>query len=298
MNSKQWTVLLVVLGLIAGTAQLLRRVGASHRLGSPGLRLVNEPTLIAEGGVAQPESVFLPANVLDLVSRAEPVSRKEVDWLPKDTLFGRRLYQAKDGFAALASVVLMGTDRTSIHQPQYCLTSQQWQIDKTETVSIPISRPYPYELKVIKLTASKAGVLEGRPVVSRGLYLYWFVADNQLTPYHGERMWWMARDLIRTGVLKRWAYVTYFTVCWPGQDDVYFSRMKELVARSVPEFQLAAGAPVATAGHSGKSETQVPNTEISPKSDSRAASQVASIFERSSRGTTAAAFPNVNKTGN
>ena len=46
-----------------------------------------------------------------------------------------------------------------------------------------------------------------------GLYVYWFVADNQLTPYHGERMWWMARDLIRTGVLQRWAYVSYFTAC-------------------------------------------------------------------------------------
>jgi hypothetical protein len=78
-----------------------------------------------------------------------------------------------------------------------------------------------------------------------GLYVYWFVADNQLTPYHGERMWWMARDLIRTGVLQRWAYVSYFTVCWPGQEDAAFSRLKDLIAASVPEFQLAAG-PSAT----------------------------------------------------
>jgi hypothetical protein len=37
--------------------------------------------------------------------------------------------------------------------------------------------------------------------------------------------------------------VAYFTVCAPGQEELYFSHMKELMAASVPEFQLAAGPP-------------------------------------------------------
>jgi hypothetical protein len=165
-----------------------------------------------------------------------------VDWLPKDTLFGRRLYHSKDGFTNLLSVVLMGTDRTSIHKPQFCLDGQGWHVEKTETVSIPISRPHPYELRAMKLTASRAvRDSNGQAATVHGIYVYWFVTENLLTPYHGERMWWMARELVLTGVLQRWAYVSCFTVCWPGQDDLYFSRLRDLIAASVPQFQLAAG---------------------------------------------------------
>jgi len=51
-------------------------------------------------------------------------------------------------------------------------------------------------------------------------------------------MWWMARDVIRTGVLQRWAYVSYFAVCPPGAEEATFQRMKKLIVASVPEFQL------------------------------------------------------------
>lgn len=243
MNTKQWTALGIVLGLLGLTALVLARVSAGQRLGKPGLKLVAEPTFLTNGIVARTQSVGLPPHVLDCASEPIGLTPVEEGWLPKDTLFGRRLYKsANDGFQALLSVVLMGTDRTSIHKPQYCLDGQGYHIDKTETVVIPMQRPHPYDLRVMKLTTSKTGTdAQGRPTKWSGIYVYWFVADNQLTPHHGERMWWMARDLIRRRVLQRWAYVTYFTVCNPGQEEAVFSRLKELITASVPEFQLAAG---------------------------------------------------------
>ena len=71
-----------------------------------------------------------------------------------------------------------------------------------------------------------------------GLYVFWFVADNEETVSHWQRVLWLARDLLQTGVLQRWAYVSYFTVCEPGQDDATFKRMEQLIAASVPEFQV------------------------------------------------------------
>jgi hypothetical protein len=98
----------------------------------------------------------------------------------------------------------------------------------------------------MKLTTSGTETKSGGQIVKwRGVFLYWFVADNALTEYHWERMWWMARDLIRTGVLQRWAYVTVFSPCYPGGEDAAFERMKRFISASVPEFQLAAG-PEAT----------------------------------------------------
>jgi hypothetical protein len=63
-------------------------------------------------------------------------------------------------------------------------------------------------------------------------------------------MWWMARDLFRTGILQRWASISYFAACAPGQEEATFKRIKQLIAASVPEFQLVprATGPTHTAG--------------------------------------------------
>jgi hypothetical protein len=70
------------------------------------------------------------------------------------------------------------------------------------------------------------------------VFVYWFVAENQLTANHRQMLWWMGRDLLRTGVLQRWGYVTYFAVCAPGQEEATFLRMSQLISAAVPEFQL------------------------------------------------------------
>jgi len=54
----------------------------------------------------------------------------------------------------------------------------------------------------------------------------------------GERMWSMAKHLLKTGVLQRWAYVSCFAVCPPGSEEATFERMRQFIAASVPEFQL------------------------------------------------------------
>jgi hypothetical protein len=242
MKRNEWIALALVTAMLAGTAFFLTSVQANQKLGEPGLIVVNEPTLNPEGKVIRTNSVYLPPNLFGYDSEVVGITDMEADWLPEDTLFGRREYAAADHFRALCSVVLMGVDRTSIHKPQYCLLGQGWLIEKTEVATIPMSRPHPYELQVMKLTTSKKGQDQsGRPLEIKGIYIYWFVSDNQLTPHHGQRMWWMARDLVFSGVLRRWAYVTYFSICLPGQEELIFSRLQELIAASVPEFQLASG---------------------------------------------------------
>jgi hypothetical protein len=140
----------------------------------------------------------------------------------------------------LLNVVLMGSDRTSLHKPQFCLIGAGWRIDRTENVTVRIPRPQPYDLPVTKLTTSREGVVNGQTVPMRGLYVYWFVCDGAISGEDsgGQRMWWMAKELLRTGVLQRWAYVTCFAVCPPGQEEAAFKRMEQFLAAAVPEFQL------------------------------------------------------------
>jgi hypothetical protein len=241
MKRQSWLVLVVVLALMGAGAAFLARRQAVQKLGEPGVKVVAEPAYDVEGKPVGSNSVYLPERVLNFTSEPEPVAKVTLGWLPKDTTYGQRIYKAPDGFSASLNVVLMGSDRTSIHKANWCLNGMGWKIDKTDLTTIPIAEPHPYDLPVMRLTTSKQlSSPSGEKTLQRGVYVYWFVADNELTPLHGQRMWWMARDMLRSGVLQRWAYVACFRPCAPGQEDVVYDRMKELIAAAVPKFQRAA----------------------------------------------------------
>jgi len=252
MNRSGRWIVVAVLALIGTGVLVLARFQRVQRLGPPGVRLVSGELYDHTGKVAATNLVYLPESVLSMTSTQMPVSQLELNWLPPDTTFGRRRYSDETGFGADIGVVLMGTDRTSIHQPQYCLTGQGFVIDRTDRVTIPMSRPVRYELDVMRLTATYAAPRPDQSAsVWRGIFVYWFVADNQLTADHGTRMWWLARDVIVSGVMQRWAYVYYFAVCRPGQEDATYARLEQMIQASAPEFQLvprANGLPGPKAG--------------------------------------------------
>ncbi len=245
MDRTSWLALAAVLLLVAATSGFLRQHQAGQRLGAPGVKVVAEPMLGESGEVIATNSVALPQRVLDYTSKPVNVPRVVHEWLPKDTTYGHRIYTARDGFTVDAQVVLMGADRTSIHQPQYCLTGSGWQIDDSETKTIRMALPRPYDLPVRKLTLTGRFQTERGPETRRGIFVYWFVADGELTADHRQRMWSLAREQLRSGVLQRWAYVICFAACMPGAEEAAFNRMKEFIAAAAPEFQLAAGPAVA-----------------------------------------------------
>ncbi|MBI2946334.1 MAG: exosortase-associated EpsI family protein [Verrucomicrobia bacterium] len=245
MKRQQWLVFSVVMLLVGSSGAFLNKLQASYRLSQPGLKLVGEPVYVSDG-VAEwlvcTNTIDLPARVLDYRSEPLEVTFEEWDYLPIDTTYGRRRYKAKNGSWIDISIVLMGRDRTSIHKPEICLYGQGWKVDQSELVTVPMTRPASYDLPVMKLTASKSFTdANGKIEPYRALFVYWFVSDRRLTARHGERMWWMAKDLLSTGVLSRWAYIAYFAVCRPGEEEPTFALMKKLITASVPEFQLVPG---------------------------------------------------------
>ena len=222
--------------MIGGAAGLLVRLKANQRLGAPGVK--TEP--LAGGRNLR---VLLPERVLNYTSEELPQSEVVTNTLPPDTSYGQRIYTHTNGLWLLMNVVLMGADRTSIHKPQYCLEGAGFSIDHAATAetTIHVARPQPYDLPVIKLVATgQKADPQGKVGTYRAVYVYWFVADDALSgdKSGAQRMWWMARNLLTTGVLQRWAYISCFAVCLPGQEDATFERVKEFVAASVPEFQL------------------------------------------------------------
>lgn len=238
MNRSKWILGVITVLLIGSTAGVIAKFKSSQRLGEPGVKTRPLPG-------SQNLEVILPERVPGYTMDSLPVDAIVTNVLPRDTSYGHARYLAADSnFAAQVTVVLMGTDRTSLHKPQFCLTGAGWSINQTEVDTIRMEQPFAYDLPVIKLTVSGQFPVEGRTVQAAGVYVYWYVADDALSaaPSGSDRMWSIARELITTGVLQRWAYVSYFSYGPPGTEDQLYERQKKLITASVPEFQLAPKA--------------------------------------------------------
>ena len=243
MKKARWILFVTGLAMMGATAGFLFHVKGNQRLGQPGVLLGNAPLFDENTNRVAEVTVILPEDVLSYESAAIPISSIELTMLPKDTTFGKRRYWIPNTLKNVdVGVVLMGQDRTSLHKPQFCLEGQGWTIEQSEVVNVKIERPYPYELPMMKLTASiRHKDDSGAMVTIRGIYAYWFVADKKITASHNERMVSMAKNLFRTGTLERWAYISYFSRCYPGNEEATFNEMKRFIAKSAPQFQLAAG---------------------------------------------------------
>ena len=240
MNKKSISILIVFLVLIGSASAFLRRL--TFALGEPGVKVAEMQILNETNKVVRTNGVALPINMLQCVSEAAPITTKELDWLPGDTTYGRRRYTFPDKTWIENNVVLMGHDRTSIHKPEYCLPGQGFTIDHREVVNIPIKQPHSYDLPVMKLTTSRPfRDSNGNEVQMRGIYVYWFVADDELSTDHFDRMWTMTKGLLTEGELQRWAYISYFAICQPGTEEDTFTKMANFIKKSVPKFQTTTG---------------------------------------------------------
>jgi hypothetical protein len=234
MNSsmKQWLLFGVTLTLIGGTAGALTVLRSHQRLGPPGLVATPVP-----GSLKM--KFELPENVLGFTSTNVPEAPVVTGMLPKDTSFAQRRYFAPDGAWANANIILMGADRTSIHRPSYCLPGQGWKILKQTEVPLHIAGPHPYDLPVMRWDLSNTfKAPDGSEQAVSGLYVFWFVTKNQTADSINDMGKHMILHLLRHGELQRWAYISWFTACRPGQEEATFARIKPLIAAAVPRFQL------------------------------------------------------------
>lgn len=234
MKNRKLTLSIIVLALIGGTAALLAAV--PQKLGRPGVKAVP-----VKGSTRW--QVYLPEHVLDFASTNHESDDKTMEMLPKDTSLAERVYFKQGMMPIVTGVVLMGTDRTSIHKADYCLTGQGLRIVQATQETVPMTQPKAYDLPVIKIVADQTATIDGKAVTRKCVYVYWYVADGILSNDRSgmERMWSMAKGLVFTGVLQRWAYVRFYSFCEPGQEDATFEEIKRTIVASVPQFQLTPG---------------------------------------------------------
>jgi hypothetical protein len=226
----------VLLLLIVSTGVFLSRFQSLQRLGEPGVKVVRQDD---HGKLVGTNAVYFPLDLPHFSATNMTLSTTELNWLPKDTTYGRAIYRSTNGFAMQMSAVLMGADRTSIHKPEYCLVGQGFRIIREEAGTVAIREPIAYKLPVTRLTAIRETKLaDGRTLETRALYVYWFVADGEVASQHGTRMLSSAWELLTTGVTQRWAYISCFAFVTDGDEAKAYAEIEHLIASAAPQFQL------------------------------------------------------------
>jgi hypothetical protein len=160
--------------------------------------------------------------------------------LPKDTVILKKKYQHQEEAdrSVFCSVVFSGEHRTSIHRPETCMVGQGHTIEHSTVIEVPLEGREPLKVMVLHLTRRI-----GPQRFQHNYYAYWFVGKDRETPYHHQRMIWMALDKVLRNVSHRWAYISVSGTRDPDLSDTgHYTEIREIVSRLYPEIHLTAPA--------------------------------------------------------
>jgi hypothetical protein len=139
-------------------------------------------------------------------SKLDTMTYGEKTLLPPDTTILKKFYTNSAGEGVFTSIVLSGKERASIHRPQVCLVGQGSEIVHSSVLAVPIEGRKTLEIMVLDMLRRGRGA-DGAAFERASYFAYWFVGKNRETPFHVQRLVWMATDRIFHGVSHRWAYI-------------------------------------------------------------------------------------------
>ncbi|HMO49563.1 MAG TPA: exosortase-associated EpsI family protein [Kiritimatiellia bacterium] len=163
-----------------------------------------------------------------------------LEWslLPADTTIHKKQYSLPSQPTRVASVVLSGTSRTSIHRPQICLVGDGNEIVRTRTISVEIPGRRPLGVTVLDMLLRRQ-LPDGRWAEYPSYYAYWFVSPTRETPSHYVRMFWMAFDQVFRGASHRWAYISVSSWRNPQTSD-HLDEAAAFIAKLYPSIVRTA----------------------------------------------------------
>ena len=165
-----------------------------------------------------------------------PMTVGEKELLPPDTVIFKKEYTNPNGKHLFVSIVLSGKERASIHRPEVCLVGQGSEIEKNTVVDVPMTGRKTLQVMVLDML-HKGQSADGRATKSTSYYAYWFVGKGRETPYHVQRMIWMATDRIFHNVSHRWAYIAVAGTR-DETSDAYIKQMQAFVHDLYPQIVL------------------------------------------------------------
>lgn len=196
--------------------------------------------------------IQLPARHAGFESVDMPMSTLERQILHEDVTIGRRFYTTPER-AILASVVMSGVMKRSLHEPQVCLPGQGWIIDAKNRIEIDAGLSWPVQATLLSMhrdTQTAEGVVRR----TRALNVYWYFGSDGTTAASYDRHVAVSYvDSVLRNLNHRWALVSFFAPLRDqaiGQEDLFaevtaLEDVKTFIRSLVPDLvaQVKTSSP-------------------------------------------------------
>jgi hypothetical protein len=160
----------------------------------------------------------------------DPIERS---MLPADTIVVKKRYSHPDGRKIMATIVMSGRERASIHRPERCLVGQGSEIASSSVLEVPMEGRENLDVKILDMLRHVRH--QGVPRSFGSYYAYWFVGKGRETASHNARMFWMAADRVIHNKSHRWAYIAV-SGNRDLESDSYRDEIAEFVAAAYPQM--------------------------------------------------------------
>ncbi len=217
----QIAIIVAILGASILVTALTSNVGG---VAEPGIRLVDGKPFLVEKVAGWSGSPL------------QGLTEDERKILPADTEGARRVYTDEEGNQVYCSIVLEGSDVTSIHRPELCLKGQGWVLEKTHVERIPIKATPEGAVRVSCIEAKRTIALPQGSTESRTVFAYWFVGKDRLTPYHWQRILLTTKDRVLFNRNARWAYFLIYAPMASARDGKLQKRTEEQTVQLISRF--------------------------------------------------------------
>lgn len=198
-----------------------------------------DPNTASQPGVR----MVLPDFFMGMIGEPQEISMAEKVILPSDTEIVRRVYHSVKGDRIMASIVLAGGEKRSIHRPEVCLPGQGWTIRGAQVV--PVQLADGRAIDVMKLMLEReVEIAPNQRKKIRSIYMYWFVGKGVVTPHHRVRHFLTSWDRVVKQLNHRWAYVIVTSLVTEGlqrngkSEEQTLEMLKQFTAEIAPEFML------------------------------------------------------------
>lgn len=161
---------------------------------------------LADPGV----SLSLPLKMDDFQGQVINMTAQERNILDEGVELARNYYFAPKRPPVMATVIVGGPGKRTLHRPEVCLPGQGWIIATSDVLTLPVGAGRAVEATLLRLFRDVEGP-GGRRVRVRALNLYWYVGSDGTTrpDYYGH----IAKgyqDAIFRNLNHRWSMVSVF----------------------------------------------------------------------------------------
>lgn len=165
----------------------------------------------------------MPSFMGGYASTEEPMTSREQSILAEDVKIERRLFTKPDR-VILATAVLSGAEKRSLHPPDVCLPAQGWKIGSSSPISIEIGAGREITATLMNMYRDVENE-SGQKMRVKALSLFWYQGSDNATAasYQGHVLKTYTDAFIKN-INHRWALLMFFVPIQSsigGLDDAY-----------------------------------------------------------------------------